>query len=195
MHLSTSLVPDYARQAGGALIYFIGARLRAPGGWCTYLLHWCPITRARRVVHLSTSLVPDYARQAGGALIYFVGARLRAPGGWCTYLLHWCPITRARRVVHLSTALVPDYARQAGGALIYFVGARFQGGHGLGSLFDGLLRSAIPLIERGAVALGKRALTSGVRIADEVMSGQYIKKETKRRVTDTGKNMYELVNV
>ena len=76
------------------------------------------------------------------------------------------------------------YARQAGGALPYFAGAQYQRGHGLGSLFGGLLRSAMPLIKRGAVALGKGALKTGVRIAGDVLSGQNIKTATKRRVTD-----------
>ena len=65
-----------------------------------------------------------------------------------------------------------NYARQTGGALPYFVGARYQRGHGLGSLFGGLLRSAMPLINRGVVALGRGALKTGVRIADDVLSGQ-----------------------
>ena len=81
------------------------------------------------------------------------------------------------------------YARQAGGALPNFAGAPYQRGHGLGSLFGGLLRSAMPLIKRGAVALGKGALKTGVRIADDVLSGQSIKRAAKRRVTDTGKTM------
>ena len=74
------------------------------------------------------------------------------------------------------------YARQAGGALPYFAGAQYR-------LFGGLLRSAMPLIKRGAVALGKGALKTGVRIAGDVLSGQNIKKEAKRRVTDAGKSM------
>ena len=76
------------------------------------------------------------------------------------------------------------YARQAGGALPYFAGAQYQRGHGLGSLFGGLFRSAMPLIKRGAVALGKGALKTGVRIAGDVLSGQNIKTAAKRRVTD-----------
>ena len=80
------------------------------------------------------------------------------------------------------------YARQAGGALPYFAGAQYQRGHGLGSLFGGLLRSAMSLIKRGAVALGKGALKTGVRIADD-MSGQSIKRATKRRVADAGRNL------
>ena len=81
------------------------------------------------------------------------------------------------------------YARQAGSALPYFAGAQYQQSHGLGSLFGDLLRSAMPLIKRGAVALGKGALKTGVRIADDVMSGQSIKKATKRRVTDAGRSL------
>ena len=68
------------------------------------------------------------------------------------------------------------YACQAGGALPYFAGAQYQRGHGLGTLFGGLLRGAMPLIKRGAVAFGRGALKSGVRIADDVMSGQIIKR-------------------
>ena len=70
-----------------------------------------------------------------------------------------------------------DHARQAGGALPYFAGAQYQRGHGLGSLFRSLLRSAMPLIKRGAVALGKGALKTGVRIADDVLSGQSLKRQ------------------
>ena len=76
------------------------------------------------------------------------------------------------------------YARQAGGALPYFAGAQYQRGHGLGSLFGSLLRSAMPLIKRGAVALGRGALKTGVRIAGDVLAGQNIKTAAKRRVTD-----------
>ena len=76
------------------------------------------------------------------------------------------------------------YARQAGGSLPYFAGAQYQRGHGLGSLFGGLLRSVMPLLKRGAVDLGRGALKTGARIADDVLSGQNIKTAAKRRVTD-----------
>ena len=55
------------------------------------------------------------------------------------------------------------YASQVGGALPYFTGARVQRGHGFGSLFSGLLRTVAPLIKRGPVALGKRALATGAQ--------------------------------
>ena len=81
------------------------------------------------------------------------------------------------------------YARQAGGALSYFARVPYQRGHGLGSLFGGLQRSAMPLIKRGALALGIGALKTGVRIAGDVLSGQNIKTAAKRRVTDAGRTM------
>ncbi|KAK2171498.1 hypothetical protein NP493_1059g00013 [Ridgeia piscesae] len=81
------------------------------------------------------------------------------------------------------------YTRQVGGALPFFVGAKVQRGHGLGSLLGGLLRSAAPLIRRGAVAVGKRALRTGMQIADDVMTEQNIKQAAKRRVTDAGKDL------
>ena len=80
------------------------------------------------------------------------------------------------------------YARQVGGALPYFTGARVQRGHGFGSLFSGLLRSVAPLIRRGAVALGKRALSTGVQIAGDVVAGKNIKKAAKRRATAAGRD-------
>ena len=81
-----------------------------------------------------------------------------------------------------------DYCtRQVGGALPYFTGARVQRGHGFGSLCSGLLRSVALLINRGALALGKRAPTTGAQITGDVMAGQNIKKATKRRATAAGR--------
>ena len=83
------------------------------------------------------------------------------------------------------------YARQVGGALPYFTGARVQRGHGFGSLFSGLLRTVAPLIRRGAVALGKRALTTGAQTAGDVVAGKNVKKAAKRRATAAGRNLMQ----
>ena len=80
------------------------------------------------------------------------------------------------------------YARQVGGALPYFTGARV---HGFGNLFSGLLRTVDPLIRRGAVALGKRALTTGAQIAGDVVAGKNVKKAAKRRATAAGRNLMQ----
>ena len=90
------------------------------------------------------------------------------------------------RVIHMNYD--DYYARQVGGALPYFTGARVQRGHGFGSLFSGLLRTVAPLIRRGAVALGKRALTTGAQIAGDVVAGKNVKKAAKRRATVAGRN-------
>ena len=74
------------------------------------------------------------------------------------------------------------YVRQVGGVLPYFSGACVQRGHGFGSLFSGLLRTVAPLIRRGAVALGKRALTTGAQIAGDVVAGKNVQKAAKRRL-------------
>ena len=86
------------------------------------------------------------------------------------------------------------YARQVGGALPYFTGARVQRGPGFGSLFSGLLRSVAPLIRRGAVALGKRALSTGVQIAGDVVAGKNVKKAAKRRATDAKPPPYTTIS-
>ena len=67
------------------------------------------------------------------------------------------------------------YAQQVGGALPYFAGARVQRGHGFGSLLGGLLRTVAPLIKRGALALGNRALKTGAQIAGDVSAGENIR--------------------
>ena len=66
-----------------------------------------------------------------------------------------------------------------------------RGGHGFGSLFSGLLRTVAPLIKRGAVALGKRALATGAQIAGDVVAGKNVKKAAKRRATAAGRNLMQ----
>ena len=57
------------------------------------------------------------------------------------------------------------YTSQAGSGLPGFQGLRYQRGHGLGSLFWGLVGVAAPLLKKGAIALGKslgqKALKAG----------------------------------
>ena len=83
------------------------------------------------------------------------------------------------------------YARQVGGALPYFTGPRVQRGHGFGSLVSGLLRTVAPLIRRGAVALGKRALTTGAQIAGYVVAGKNIHNAAKRRATAARRHLMQ----
>ena len=78
------------------------------------------------------------------------------------------------------------YAQQVGGALPYFAGSRVQRGHGFGSLLGGLLRTVAPLIKRGALALGNRALKTG-----DVLAGQNIRTATKRRAKIAGNELLQ----
>ena len=56
-------------------------------------------------------------------------------------------------------------------------------------MFSGLIRSAMPLIKRGALTLGKGTLKIGLGVAGDVLSGQSIKSSAKRRLKETGKDM------
>ena len=83
------------------------------------------------------------------------------------------------------------YAQQVGGVLPYVAGARLQRGHGFGSLFGGLLRTVAPLIKRGALALGNRALKTGAQIAGDVLSRQNIRTAAKRRTKTAGRDLLQ----
>ena len=83
------------------------------------------------------------------------------------------------------------YAQQVGGALPYFAGARVQRGHGFGRLFGGLLRSVAPLIKRGALALGNRALKTGAQIAGDILLGENIRTAAKRRTKTAGRDLLQ----
>ena len=72
------------------------------------------------------------------------------------------------------------YAGQVGG-LPVFSGAPYQRGHGLGSLFRGLAKMAIPLLKKGAKRLGKEALSTGLAIGSDVMQGKNVKQAAKTR--------------
>lgn len=76
------------------------------------------------------------------------------------------------------------YTRQCGGSLDGFEGALYQKGYGLGSLFRGLFRSALPLMKRGIKTIGKEALKSGVLVAHDVISGESPRNAVKKRMTN-----------
>jgi hypothetical protein len=47
------------------------------------------------------------------------------------------------------------YKPQAGKGYPVFAGRRYQRGHGLGSIFGGLFKAAMPLLKKGAKTLGR----------------------------------------
>ena len=58
-----------------------------------------------------------------------------------------------------------------GGSIPVFRGARMQRGYGLGGMLKGLFKSAMPIFKQGGKLIGKRALQSGINIAQNVMKG------------------------
>lgn len=85
------------------------------------------------------------------------------------------------------------YENQVGGGgrmSNVFVGAPYQRGHGIGRFLGGLFRSVLPLLTRGAKAIGREALRSGLNIIEDV-SGSNIpfKESLKRRAIESGENL------
>ena len=68
-----------------------------------------------------------------------------------------------------------DQAKQKGGNVPAFHGARFQRGYGLGSIFKGFFRWAMPHLQQGAKVLCKKALQTGVDVTQDVLAGENVK--------------------
>ena len=61
------------------------------------------------------------------------------------------------------------YIHQAGKGYPVLAGRWYQRGHGLGSIFGGLFKAAIPLLKKGAKILGHEVLKTGLNIAGYVV--------------------------
>ena len=59
--------------------------------------------------------------------------------------------------------------QQRGGNIAGYRGARFQRGYGIGGIFKGLARYAIPLFKQGAKVAGKRALQAATEVGQDVL--------------------------
>ena len=85
--------------------------------------------------------------------------------------------------------LIPDaeqfkqyYLRgQQGGSIAGFRGARIQRGYGIGNFFKSIARFAIPLVKRGAQAIGRRALGAAVDVGHDILEGKNVKQSIKSR--------------
>ena len=71
-----------------------------------------------------------------------------------------------------------NQAKQKGGNLPTFHGSRFQQGYGLGSIFKGLFRWAMPHLQQDAKVLGKKALQTGVQ---DVLDGDHVNTALAKR--------------
>lgn len=98
----------------------------------------------------------------------------------------------------MKTKYYPDakayqeyYLRQSGKGYPVFAGRQHQRGHGLGSIIGNLFKSAVPMLKKGAKAIGKEALRTGLGIASDVVEGQNIKQAAQTRVKGAGRNLVQ----
>lgn len=79
------------------------------------------------------------------------------------------------------------YKDQAGSGLGGYSGARYQKGHGwFGRIVSGGL---VPILRRVLPYLGKRALETGVGLANDVMEGENFKSSARKRFKAAGKRL------
>ena len=83
------------------------------------------------------------------------------------------------------------YIHQTGKGYPIFAGRRYQRGQGLGSIFGGLFKAAMPLLKKGAKNLGREALKTGLNISGDVVQGRNIKQAAKSRLKSTGQNLLQ----
>ena len=79
-----------------------------------------------------------------------------------------------------------DLNQQQGHGMSVFRGSLWQIGHGvgfgLGGLFRSVARAVMPMIKRGANALGNIALNSGANFVGDVLAGKNAKEAAKARI-------------
>jgi hypothetical protein len=79
--------------------------------------------------------------------------------------------------------------RQSGIERVY-VGAPNQRGHGIGSFLGGLFRRVLPLLSKGAKAIGKEVARSGMNVFHDVIQRDIPFKEAfNNRMKDTAENL------
>jgi hypothetical protein len=83
------------------------------------------------------------------------------------------------------------YLNQAGRGYPVNVGTRCQRGHGLGSIFGSLFKSAVPLLKRRAKTLDREAFKTGLNLASDVMEGQNVTQAAKSRLKSTRQNLLQ----
>ena len=72
-----------------------------------------------------------------------------------------------------------------------YIGSPYQKGHGgIGSFLAGLFRTVLPLLSRGAKAVGKEALRTGANIMSDIASSsEPVKEVVQRRFKESGENL------
>ena len=80
-----------------------------------------------------------------------------------------------------NTAYFYTSSYQNGNGIQSFRGPTLQRGYGLGGFFKGLARSFAPVLKRGLVHAGKKAVKTGIQVLQDVSSGKSFKKAIKER--------------
>jgi len=91
-----------------------------------------------------------------------------------------------------STEMYEDYYdAQVGQGLSVYKGKPMMTGNGIGSIFSGLVRSALPMLKRGAKSVGKKLLTTAAGVAGDVLSGENLKKSASNRFRTAGADLLD----
>lgn len=88
---------------------------------------------------------------------------------------------------------VSYYVNQVGQGFPAYSGLPVQHGRGLGQVLGSLFRSAAPLLKRGALALGKKALSTGARVVGDMASGEAFSTALKGRLKQGAKELFQEV--
>ena len=83
------------------------------------------------------------------------------------------------------------YVQSGKGGFPVFRGSRMQRGYGVGSVLSGMFRAAVPFLRKGAQALGKQALRTGLDVGRDVLSGRKLKDSARQRTMQTMRNVME----
>lgn len=88
-----------------------------------------------------------------------------------------------------SRQLYNDHYNQSGHVMNVFHGQQIQKGYGLGGIFTSLAKSALPLLKKGAMALGKTALQTGVKLAQDRLAGKDMRHTTRDHLASFGSSL------
>jgi hypothetical protein len=81
------------------------------------------------------------------------------------------------------------YLRQAEGRYAGDYRGNNQKGDGLGSFLGGLFRRIFPLLSCGAKAVGKEALSTGIGILKDAITGRSMTESVRERISQAGTNL------
>ena len=80
--------------------------------------------------------------------------------------------------------------KQSGGGIPVYAGKEIMGGRGFGSVLSGLMRSAAPLLKRGAGALLNRGIAIGRDAASDILAGKNVGQSLKRSAQNQADDIF-----